>query len=193
MSIELPDAQTLYHHFFNGWIPPEDPRQKHLRSDLEQIELEPGQHIRVLSPLTEEGRVKMDEQLARTTQAALSDIPQLLSLEGAPQMEWLDKLEAFLTPEKLQELLRKSNPEKMDNPYFVLCCETGAFIGHLLRQQWPSLRWLGDFPYFESSLFDLNSKVMFPVFHWAIKMMSGDERHSLHGKIKASVDYLREN
>lgn len=192
MSVELPSAETLYHHFFTGWIPPEDPRQKQLRSDLEQIELESGQHIRILSPLTDEGREKMDSQLERTTQAALADIPRLLNLEGPPRLEWLDRLEAYLTPEKLQELLRKSNPEKMDNPYFVLCCETGALIGHLLQKQWPSLRWLGDFPYFESSLFDLNAKVMFPVFHWAIKCMSGDERHPLKGKIEAGVEFLRE-
>ncbi|WFB34799.1 hypothetical protein P3T73_11570 [Kiritimatiellota bacterium B12222] len=191
MKLDLPDAETLYHHFFTGWIPPEDPRPAHLRSDLEQIELTPGEHIRVLSPLTDEGRQQMDAQIKRTTQAALADIPHLLQREDAPSLEWLDGLENYLTPERIQELLRASNPEKMDNPYFVLCCETGALIGHLLQQQWPRLQWLGDFPYFESSLFDLNAKVRFPVFHWAVKCLSGDERHPLKQKIKASIDYLR--
>jgi hypothetical protein len=134
----------------------------------------------------------MDLQRARTTQAALADIPQLLKVSGEPTLEWLDKLETYLSPEKIQELLRNSNPEKMDNPYFVLCCETGALIGHLLQKQWPQLKWLGDFPYFESSLFDLNAKVRFPVFHWAVKTMSGDELHPLKEKVHASVDYLRE-
>lgn len=191
MSITLPDSETLYHHFFSGWIPPEDPRTPQLRSDLEQIELEPGQHIRVLSPLTDEGRAHIEAQLARSTQAALADIPGLLKLEGRPTLDWLDALEAYFNPERLQALLRASNPEKMDNPYFVLCCETGALIGHLLQQQWPSLRWLGDFPYFESSLFDLNAKVMFPTFHWAVKSLSGDERHPLKQKVQASLDFLR--
>lgn len=192
MNIELPGAETLYHHFFSGWIPPEDPRSPRLRSDLEQIELDPGQHIRVLSPLTDEGRRQVDAQLARTTRAALADLPSLLNLSGPPSPDWLDALESHFNPEKLQALLRSSHPEKIDNPYFVLCCETGALIGLLLQQQWPQLRWLGDFPYFESTLFDLNAKAMFPVFHWAVKSLSGDERHPLTAKIAASVDFLRD-
>jgi len=192
VSSELPDAETLYHHFFSGWIPPEDPRTPHLRSDLEQIELDPGQHIRVLSPLTDEGRQQMSAQIERTTQAALADFPLILSKAGEPTLEWLDALETHFTPEKIQELLRASNPDKMDNPYFVLCCETGALIGVLLQQQWPQLKWLGDFPYFESSLFDLNAKVMFPVFHWAVKSLSGDERHPLKEKVLAAVKFLQE-
>jgi hypothetical protein len=192
VKVELPDAETLYHHFFSGWIPPEDPRTPQLRSDLEQIELDPGQHIRVLSPLTDEGRQHIDAQLARTTDAALADLPRLLKVTGSPGLDWLDALENHFTPDRLQELLRGSNPEKIDNPYFVICCETGALIGHLMQQQWPQLRWLGDFPYFESSLFDLNAKAMFPVFHWAVKSLSGDDRHPLKAKIKASIDFLRD-
>ncbi len=193
MSIELPDSETLYHHFFSPWISPEDPRDKILRSDLEQVELDAGQHIRVLSPLTDEGRTQIDAQLARTTQAALTDLPALLKLEGEPSLDWLDAFEEHFTPARIQELLRASNPEKMDNPYFVLCCEAGALIGLLLQKQWPQLRWLGDFPYFESSLFDLNGKALFPVFHWALKSLSGDERHPLKKKVLASVDFLRES
>ncbi|MGA0332842.1 MAG: hypothetical protein ACO3NW_02685 [Kiritimatiellia bacterium] len=191
MKPELPDAETLYHHFFSGWIPPEDPRTPQLRSDLEQIELEPGQHIRVLSPLTDEGRIGIQAQIDRTTQAALADLPGLISQSGEPGLDWLDQLEARYTPEKLQELLRASNPEKPDNSYFVLCCEIGALIGYLLQKEWPALKWLGDFPYFESSLFDLNRKTLFPVFHWAVKSLSGDERHPLSDKVRASVEFLR--
>jgi hypothetical protein len=192
MRIELPDSETLYHHFFSRWIPPEDPREVQLRSDLEQIELEPGQHIRTLSPLTDEGRKEIDAQLERSTQAALADIPGLIQQSAPPSLAWLDALESHLTPKRIQELLRGSNPDKLDNPYLILCCETGALIGHLLQKSWPSLRWLGDFPYFESSLFDLNAKVRIPAFHWAVKTMSGDERKPLRDKVSATVDFLRD-
>ncbi|MEX2606819.1 MAG: hypothetical protein WD708_05690 [Kiritimatiellia bacterium] len=192
MSIELPDAETLYHHYFSRWIPPEDPREAQLRSDLEQIELEPGQHIRVLSPLTDEGRKEIDAKLARATRAALADIPALIHQSGPPSLDWLDALEDYLTPERLQELLRSSDPDNPNNLYMILCCETGALIGHLLRDAWPSLRWLGDFPYFESSLFDLNANVMLPTFHWAVKTISGDERKPLRDKITATVEFLRD-
>jgi hypothetical protein len=188
---DLPNAETLHNHFFGAWIPPEDPRPPLLRSDLEQAELEPGQHIRVLSPLTDEGRAHILAQVERTTQAALVDMPALLQLSGTPSREWLTALENYLTPEKIQELLRASNPEKMDNPYFVLCCESGALIAEVLKKEWPSLQWIGDFPYFESCLFDLNTKVMIPVFHWALKTMSGDERKPLADKVAATIEFLQ--
>jgi len=189
---DLPDADTAYHHFLGRWIPPEDPRQPILRSDLEQIELDPGQHIRVLSPLTDEGREEIERQIERTTQAALADLPALLKLDGDPEVAWLDAIEAHLTPERLQDLMRASNPDKPDNPYFVFCCETGALIGHLLQREWPRLRWLGDFPYFESSLFDLNARVRIPVFHWAVKTLSGDERKPLRDKLAATIEFLQQ-
>lgn len=189
---DLPDSDTLYHHFLSRWIPPEDPRTPLLRSDLEQIELDPGQHIRVLSPLTDEGRLEIEAQIGRTTDAALQDIPALLDLQGEPGIHWLDAIEAHLTTERLQNLIRASNPDKPDNPYLVFCCETGAVIGEVLRREWPPLRWLGDFPYWESSLFDLNAKLMIPVFHWAVKTMSGDERKPLRDKIAATVEFLRD-
>lgn len=192
MSTELPDAETLYHHFLAGWIAPEDPRDRILRSDLEQIELQQGQHIRMLSPLNEEGQKLMREQLDRTTRAALADFPAMLEVEGPPSVLWLNRLEAHATPERLQNWLRISNPEKPDNPWFVICCETAAVIAEVLRQGWPRLQWLPDTPYFESDLFDLNAKVRIPVFHWATRALSGDERKSLEAKVAATLEYLRD-
>jgi len=191
MTPELPGAETLYHHFFSRWIPPEDPRDPQLRSDLEQVKLEPGQHIRVLNPLTDEGRSFALSQLERTTQAALADLPSLLGKSSEPDIDWLNAIEAYATPEKLQRLLRGSNPEKLDNPYLILTCECGALIAKVLQRQWPRLQWIPDLPYFESTLFDLNSKTQIPPFHWAVKTLSGDERHPLKDKVRATVDFLR--
>ena len=192
MSIELPDAETLYHHFLAGWIAPEDPRDRILRSDLEQIELQPGQHIRTLTPLNEEGQRLMMDQLERTRQAALAGFTTMLSVEHPPSPEWLDRLEAHVTPERLQQWLRMSNPEKPDNPWFVLCCETGAVLAELLKRGWPRLQWLADTPYFESDLFDLNAKVRIPVFHWAVRALSGDESQPLSDKLEATLEFLRD-
>lgn len=190
-SRDLPDAETVFHHFFTPWFPLEDPREAFLRSDLEQIELDPGQHIRVLSPLTDEGRQRILDQIERTTRSARQDLSAMLDLDGEPDRTWLTRLEAHLAPETLQSLLRGSNPEKPDNPHLVLTCEIGALIAEILRNEWPTLQWIPDFPYFESSLFDLNTNVRVPAFHWAIKLMSGDERKPLADKVAATVDYLR--
>jgi hypothetical protein len=189
---DLPDAETLYAHFFAPWIPPDDPRERLLRPDLEQIELDPGVHIRNLTTLTEEGRARVERQIQGMIAAARADLPGLLGVSGEPTIEWLNALETWASPERLRAVLRSSNPENPDNSWLLLCCESGALIGELLQQAWPSLRWLGDFPYFESCLFDLNAKVRIPVFHWAAKTLSGDERHPLAQKIQAAVAFLRE-
>ncbi len=186
----LPESEVLYHHFFAGWFPPEDPSTPMLRSDVEQVELDKGQHPRILSTLTGEGRAMMQQQLSRTLQAALADLPGLLEVTGTPSVEWLDALEEYATPERLQDLLRASNPEKPDNRYLILCCEAGAVIGEVLKSSWPRLQWIPDFPYFESCLFDLNTRLRIPVFHWAVKSLSGDERKPLRDKVSATLEFL---
>jgi len=187
---DVPESEVLYHHFFAGWFSPEDPSTPMLRSDVEQVELEKGQHPRILSSLTQEGREIMGEQLQRTLQAALADFPPLLGVTGSPSEEWLDALETYATPERIQDLLRASNPEKPDNRYLILCCETGAVIAEILKTKWPRLQWVADFPYFESCLFDLNTRLRIPVFHWAVKALSGDERKPLRDKVAASLEFL---
>jgi hypothetical protein len=134
----------------------------------------------------------MKEQLDRTTRAAHADFAAMLEVSGEPTVEWLTNLEAFATPEKLQSWLRMSNAEKPDNPWFVMCCETGAIIAEVLRQGWPRLQWLPDTPYFESDLFDLNAKARIPVFHWAVKALSGDETQPLKDKISATLEFLQD-
>jgi len=192
VNVELPDAETLYHHFLAGWISPEDPRDRVLRSDIEQIDLPEGQHIRVLSPLNGEGQQLMRDQLDRTTRAALADLPPLLGVDGPPTVDWLAAWEGHATRERIQGWLRGSDPQRPDNPWFVLCCETGALIAEVLRRGSPRLQWLPDTPYFESDLFDLNAKIRIPVFHWAVRTLSGDERHPLADKVRATLDTLGE-
>lgn len=188
---DLPSSQILYSVYFAPWFPPEDPRAPQLRDDAEQIELPPGGHIRSLCPLTDEGRARVDAQLDRITQAAHADLGALLECAGEPGFQWLDRLEAVATPEKLQTWMRGSDPAKADNTYFLVACETGALIASVLRREYPALRWLPDFPYFESTLFDLNTLTLLPVFHWAVKTLSGDERHPLRDKIKAVGELFR--
>ncbi len=188
---ELPDSDTLYAHFLAPWIPDEEGRERFLRSDLEEIELEEGAHIRVLHPLPAEARGAVEEQLRRMQAAALADLPGLLGVQGDPSLEWLDALERWMSPERLRGLLRGSDPASPDNNWLLLCCETGALIALLLEAHWPALRWIPDAPYFESALFDLNAKLRIPVFHWAVKALSGEERRPLREKFHATIGFLR--
>lgn len=190
---QLPTAETLYAIYFSRWMPDEDPRAPQLRSDLEEIEDLGGAPLQSLSPLTPEGHKHVAAQLRQMETAAVQDLAALLGMETPPGPDWLDALEAKATPAQLQTWLRGSDPARPDNTYFLLCCETGALIARLLRQKWPALTWLHDFPYFESSLFDLNQKVMIPVFHWAVKTLSGDERQPLRQKVEGTVDFLKKS
>ena len=187
---ELPSAETLYNVYFAPWIPDEDVRAHTLRGDVEQVELPPGGHIRSLCPLTTEARQQVEAQLGQITRAARADLGALLERAGDPSLEWLERLETVVTPAKLQSWLRGSDPAKPDNTYLLVCCETGALIAEVLRREHPALRWLPDLPYFESALFDLNTLTLIPVFHWAIKTLSGDKPHPLRDKITATRDFL---
>ncbi|MCC5848025.1 MAG: hypothetical protein JJU29_08015 [Verrucomicrobia bacterium] len=193
VATDLPTAETLYAVYFARWIPDEDPRAPRLRSDIEEIELPPGTHIKTLCPLTDEGRIHVTNQLTDIHNAALKDLCALLDKTGEPAVDWVEALETKATPEQLKIWLKGSDPGKPDNSYLLLCCETGALIAAILRQKWPRLQWIHDFPYFESSLFDLNGKIMIPVFHWAVKTLSGDDRHPLKAKIEGALQFLGKN
>jgi hypothetical protein len=190
--MQLPDSETLYATYFVPWMPPQDDAEPLPRSDLESIDLPPGTHPRVLDVLEPEVRRQVEEQLQRIAEAARLDFVSLLGVSGEPSADWLDALEAWATPAQLQKLWRGSDPAHLGNSYLILCCETGAILAALLRQGRPGLRWLPDWPYWESSLFDLNSRTRIPVFHWALRTLSGDERQPLREKIRATLEFLRE-
>lgn len=189
-ATDLPSAETLYNLFLAPWWPPEEPQRPELRGDLEEIELPPGGHIRDLCPLPRELREAVRSQLDRTTAAAKTDLAALLGRNDPPGIAWLTALEAHATPAQLQQWLRSSDPARPDNNYLVLVCETGTLIAHLLQTRHPRLRWLEAFPYFESTLFDLNRMTLIPVFHWAVKLLSGDDRQPLRDKIGALAHFL---
>jgi len=190
---EIPSSETLYNVFFARWAAEDDARAPELRGDLEEIELQPGAHLRDLCPLPPELRQQVRAHLQQVHSAAAADFARLLHLSGPPSLDWLDALEAHATPERLQGWLRGSDPANAANNYLMLCCELGVLIAHLLRQRHPALQWIEDIPYFESVLFDLNRKTILPVFHWAVKTLSGDERHPLREKILALDRFLAED
>ncbi len=190
--MRLPNSETLYATYFVPWMPPEDGELRLPRSDLETIDLPPGTHPRVLDTLAPDHRRQVEEQLARIAEAARQDFVSLLGVSGEPSAAWLDALEAWASPARLQKLWRGSDPANLGNSYLILCCETGAILAALLRQGRPGLRWLPEWPYWESSLFDLNTRTRIPVFHWALKTLSGDERQPLRDKIRATLEFFRE-
>jgi len=74
----------------------------------------------------------------------------------------------------------------------VIACEVGAVLGEVMMQSYPGLQWLHDWPYWDSAIFDLNTKAKINVFHWAFKKLSADGREDLLvDKVNASLQFVR--
>ena len=192
MSTSIPSGDNLFATYYQPWYPPEYPDQPFLRTDIEEIELDPGVHIRVLSPLDDDAQERTRNFLTQLYTAAVQDFHNLLDLDGEPETNWLEQLDAHYTAERKATLFDLAEPDQFDNPVLILINQTGAIIANLLQQRIPRLQWLYDWPYWDSALFDLNTRIRLPVFHWAIRYLSSDTDHSLSEKIEATVDFLRD-
>ena len=85
---------------------------------------------------------------------------------------WIDAFDKSWPLAELTKLVSQANPEDLANPYVVLSCEFGAALGHVLQTFKPRLVWIPQLLYWDSELFDPQSGISMPVFHWAIKKMS---------------------
>lgn len=194
--VPLPDSASLFHCFCAGWYPMErrhtDPPE--LASDLEEIDLPAGVHLSAVNPLNAEGMAIARQQIKAMEEAAITDWQSSLGVQGDVSRAWLDTFEEKFRARYILDLVRSSDPSQMNNPWLVVACETGAMLGLLLRQQRPALQWIYDLPYWDSALFDLNTRVRLPVFHWAFKRMSADGvADTLADKMDAALAFIRDS
>jgi hypothetical protein len=191
--MDLPSADALFLTYFAPWYPPETERPyPATRPDLEELVLPEDTHIDVLNPLTSEGIHAAKEQIAGMRRAADADLAILLDAKEPLSLDWLRATDAWCTPEAVNTLLEQSDPGNFASNYVVLACELGVVIGEALIQEAPGLQWLHDWPYWDSAIFDLNSRTKINVFHWAFKKLSGDGMEdALMDKASASLDFVR--
>jgi hypothetical protein len=190
---ELLNPDDLFITYFGPWYGDSLPPDAQLQAlpDVEQIELPEGVHISTLQPLPNEIQVKVARQLNSMKEAAEQDWPKSLDLSGDYSDEWLAAFQKHYNGEALRELLQRSAPNNFTNPFLIMCCELGACLGETLKRQRPELQWLYEFPYWDSSLFDLNSMTRINVFHWAVRAMSSEwENQSLPDKVKACLEFM---
>ncbi|MFT5124858.1 MAG: hypothetical protein ACI9QL_004108 [Candidatus Omnitrophota bacterium] len=192
--MDLPAADALFLTYFAPWYPQEIERPyPATRPDLEEVVLPEGTHISVLNPLTPEGIQAARDQISGMRKAAEADFPTLLDTEEPLSLDWLRATDTWCTPEAVANLLEQSDPKNFANNYVVVACELGVAIGEALIQEQPGLQWLHDWPYWDSAIFDLNSKTKINVFHWAFKKLSGDGMEdALMEKVTASLDFVRQ-
>jgi len=194
-TVTLPGADALFQCFCAGWYPDhrrhEDPPE--LRPDLEEIELPPGTHVSALQFLDPEGRKQTADIIQKIGRAGEADWISTLGVTPPVDEKWLTAFEKAWPADRVLDAVRSSDPSSLDNPWLVLVCETGALVGSMLRQRRPALQWLYDAPYWDSSLFDLNTLVRVPVFHWAARRFSADGcDHPLIDKIEATMEFIQE-
>jgi hypothetical protein len=132
------------------------------------------------------------QQVQQMFEAAAKDWKGLLGVEGTPSVGWLREFDRHFQRRQIQETIRRSDPQEYDNDYLVLCCELGSVLGTVLLAREPRLSWLYDWPYWESPLYDRETRSRINVFHWAVKKMSeyGVE-DGLVDKLDASRGFLQ--
>lgn len=187
-------ADELYDRYFGPWYMPERP-QLHpgTRPDIEEVLLEPGQHIGVLQPLDPEQRQMPREKVQGMLGAFLQDGERLLKQKPPLTRDWIAAIDTWATKENVGAILAKSEPMNFSNPYLILCCEFGAGVGDVICQARPTAQWIYDWPYWDSAVFDLNRKIRFPVFHWVVKRMTElGSAESLADKVDAALAFLDE-
>jgi len=177
---ELPHCDELFLRFFDRWYDDDDRRRKGFRAtrpDLYQgidslagiTPIELAQQSR----LAPECRKDVANRIQTILRAAHEDWSRHLSVSGDLNLQWIEAFDAHYQEDQIASVIASSVPEDYANDYLVLSCEFGAALGQVLRQLEGRLLWRYEWPYWESDLVDPVSGNVIPVFHWAIKKMSG--------------------
>ena len=192
----LPTAEELFDTYFRPWYPDQgnDRSLYGLLPDLEEIELPKGTSISVLQPLhNRNDRRAVLAHLDRMTDAAQQDFPTLFGVTAPPSPDWIAAFEAQVDEAKIRSWIEQSPPGDLQNNLLVLTCETAVILAQQLISRRPGLQWLPDVPYWESALFDLNTRVRVPVFHWVIKRLGADfGNEPLQPKIDATIAFIED-
>lgn len=173
--MDLPDCDALFLQYFGPWLRGQDRKRRvytATRPDVEHLACPEEIEASDVSPLTTESQTVSAQQVQEMFAAAAEDWKRLLGLEGTPSLDWLRQFDRHFQRRQIQETIDRSDPEQYDNDYLVLCCELGSVLGTVLLALEPRLSWLYDWPYWESALYDRETRSRINVFHWAVKKMS---------------------
>jgi hypothetical protein len=170
----LPDADDVFRTFFAPWYAPKDLARRGFAATRPDVQGWAPAGVATLdaSPPTIEGQQAAEAQVRRMLEAAAEDWTRSVHVSGSPSTAWIDAFDRYYDRRRVAALIASSNPNDFGNELVVLCCEFGAVLGHVLREEAPELEWLYDWPYWESALYDPRHGMRINVFHWAIKKFS---------------------
>jgi len=194
--MDLPHCDALFLRYFDPWYDERDRKRRGYeatRPDVEQLNVAVDLSASDVSPLSAKSQQDAAQRIQDMFEAASEDWTGLLGVKGAPSIAWIAEFDRHYTRPRIQQIVKRSNPEQYDNDYFVLCCELGAVLGTVLQAIEPRLSWLYDWPYWESALYDRQTRSRINVFHWAVKKMSEyGVDDGLTEKLEACRKLLRE-
>jgi len=173
--MDLPDCDALFLRYFGPWLSEQDRKRRvydATRPDVEHLSCPAELGAFEVSPLTPESQTGSAQQIHEMFAAATEDWKGLLGVDGTPSLDWLREFDHHFQRRQIQRTINRSDPHQYDNDYFVLCCELGSVLGTVLQALEPRLSWLYDWPYWESALYDQETRSRINVFHWAVKKMS---------------------
>jgi hypothetical protein len=194
-KVILPEPDELFGKYFDQWYDDVWRRWKGFkgtRPDIQNFQSYRGKQASEVSPLGEDGQAEAARMVSAMFNSAVLDWPSFLKLSEPVGLNWVDEWDRFHNRIEIQSILDNANPTDFSNGYVISCCQFGAVLGEVLREQNGQLEWLYAWPYWESSLLHGESGLVINVFHWAIKKMSEygvDDGYA--AKVKACCDLLR--
>ena len=170
----LPDADEIFLRFFAPWYAAVDLSRRKVSATRPDVQswAKAGVLAVEASPLMPEAQHEAAEMVDAMLHAATSDWPESIGVSGTPSSGWIDTFDNHYDRRRVTEVVASAAPAEFDNELVVLCCEFGTVLGEVLRTEAPTLEWLYDWPYWESSLYDPDHGMRINVFHWAIKKFS---------------------
>jgi hypothetical protein len=174
--MRLPGCDTLFMRFFDRWYGDADRARKGLRAtrpDMLREETFVGRQPDDIQTLDAASTAKSLKQVRAIFAAARTDWKASLGVTAPVSMAWVDAFDRHYDAKRVATVIRSSDRADFANEYLVLCCELGAVLGEVMLRRNRRLAWLLEWPYWESAVFDSKTGHVIPVFHWAIKKMSG--------------------
>ena len=193
--LELLDADQLFARFFRPWRreAPAASATSTLRPDLLLVPGWRGRSASELSLLTHAMQEKVTQQIAQMLAAARSDWQEFVAPYDVLSRDGLLAIDAHFSSDYLRHLLSTSDPTDLGNDLVVLICELGVVLGEALRAARPSLQWVADWPYWDSTLVETRTGHVLAPFQWAMRRFSrtgADD--SLLGRVGTCLGILAE-
>jgi hypothetical protein len=174
--VELPHCDELFDRFCRPFYGQDDLNRRVYKSTRPDTETswKPGTPVARIQWVAQEWQKKIEDQLATMLKSAEGDWRSYLELDDDdfPSLGSVEKFDNYYDRSAIRAVIERSDPAEYTNDYLVICIQFAAVLGAVLRQEFPRLEVLYDWPYWETAVYDPVTGTRINVFDWAVKKMS---------------------